>query len=91
MLLTLLANVTLVKLLHCWNVELPMLVRPLPMITLVTPEQRKNATSPILVTLLGIVTFNDLQGDQQIARRPLPRLSLFDELETNAGVDLRFA
>ncbi len=34
--------------------------------------------------------FNDLQGDQQIAPRPLARLTLFDELETNAGVHLRF-
>ena len=34
--------------------------------------------------------FNDLQGDQEIARRPLQRLSLVDELKTNAGVCLRF-
>ena len=31
----------------------------------------------------------DLPGDQEVARRPLPRLILLDELETNAGVHLR--
>ena len=41
----------------------------------------KNSNLPI---------FNDLQGDQKIARRPLAQLSLFDELETNAGDHLRF-
>ena len=41
----------------------------------------KNSNLPI---------FNDLQGDEEIAHRPLARLSLFDELEPNAGDHLRF-
>ena len=41
------------------------------------PVGSKNSNLPI---------FNDLQGEQKIAPRPLARLSLVDELETNAGV-----
>ena len=46
-----------------------------------TPVGSKNSNLPI---------FNDLQGDEETAPRPLARLSLFDELETNAGDPLRF-
>ncbi len=54
---------------------------PAVTLALSLPVGSKNSNLPI---------FNDLQGDQKIAPRPLARLSLVDELETNAGDPLRF-
>ncbi len=53
--------------------------------------------SPDSAELMGVRSknsnlpnLNDLQGDEEIAPRPLARLSRVDELETNAGDHLRF-
>src|SRR5690349_15412251 len=56
MILTLLGITRLVKLTQLKNAWFPMLVRPLPKVTLVSFVQSVNARTPILVTLLGIVT-----------------------------------
>ena len=45
------------------------------------PVWSKNSKRPRL---------KELQGRQEVARRPLPRLIFLDELETNVGVHLRF-
>ena len=54
MLVTLLGIVTLVRLVHNWNVQNPMLVTPLGIAMLVMPMHCWNAPAPMLVTLLWI-------------------------------------
>ena len=50
--------VRFVKLLHPSNAELPIILTPSPIDTHVSPAQPENADDPMLVTLLGIVTFS---------------------------------
>ena len=58
---------------HEANAELPMLLTPPPIVTLIRLVQLANAEFPILVTLLGMVTLVRLALDEN-AELPMPVL-----------------